>query len=108
MKIQKLTIVFMIIGGILLLTYGCNSQDPVSYNNKIMDILNDSTRDMDTMNTAMVKEDYAVAETVRKSWEEKLVKASENLKSVGDFKGDSNFRLCIGESVAEKNRRSLF
>ncbi|TGM99074.1 LIC11966 family lipoprotein [Leptospira yasudae] len=92
MKKQSLTLMFAALGCIFLLATGCNSQDPVSYNNKIMDVLNGSTDDMDALNDAMVKEDYAAAETVRKSWEAKLVKASETLKGIGDFKGNSDFK----------------
>ncbi|MCG6193515.1 ErpY-like lipoprotein [Leptospira sp. FAT2] len=93
MKKQSLTRILAALGCIFLLaTIGCNSQDPVSYNNKIMDVLNGSTDDMDALNDAMVKEDYSEAETVRKSWEAKLVKASETLKGIGDFKGNSDFK----------------
>lgn len=81
---------------ILLFSAGCNSQDPVSYNNKIMYVMNASTDDMDAMNAAMEKEDYTTAETVRKTWEEKLVKSAEAIKGIGDFKGDSNFKnACV-------------
>ncbi|WP_040912836.1 LIC11966 family lipoprotein [Leptospira kmetyi] len=77
---------------ILLLNTGCNSQDPISYNNKIMEIMNGSTDDMDALNDAMGKDDYVTAESIRKTWEEKLTKSAESLKSIGDFKGDSNLK----------------
>ncbi|RHX94108.1 hypothetical protein DLM76_14200 [Leptospira yasudae] len=92
MKKQSLTLMLAALSCIFLLATACNSQDPVSYNNKIMDVLNGSTDDMDALNDSMVKEDYAAAETVRKSWETKLVKASETLKGIGDFKGNSDFK----------------
>ncbi|KAA1288192.1 hypothetical protein E4413_10380 [Leptospira interrogans] len=76
---------------IFLLTYGCK-QDPVDYNNKIMEIMNASTNDLDALNAAMEKEDLTNAENVRKAWETKLVSSLDKLKGISDFKGDSSFK----------------
>ncbi|TGL95170.1 hypothetical protein EHQ76_16945 [Leptospira barantonii] len=108
MKKQNITLFLAAFVCILLLSAGCNSQDPVSYNNKIMEVMNTSTDDMNSMNDAMEKEDYTTAETVRKNWEAKLVKSSETIKGVGDFKGDSNFKdVCVKAIDSYKNAVSV-
>lgn len=86
------------IGCIFLLASGCK-QDPVDYNNKIMEVLNGSTDDLDTLNAAMEKEDYTTAENVRKAWEGKLNQSSDKLKGLSDFKGDSNFKNASVQAI---------
>lgn len=57
-----------------------------------MEVLNGSIDDLDALNSAMEKDDFTNAETVRKTWEEKLKQASEKLKGIGEFKGNSDFK----------------
>ncbi|MBM9576920.1 hypothetical protein JWG45_07105 [Leptospira sp. 201903070] len=76
----------------ILVFSACNTQDPVAYNNKIIDTVNKASEDLEAMNDAMSKEDFATAETVRKQWEEKLTKALEELKSTKEFKGKNDLK----------------
>lgn len=82
----------------LLLVSGCK-QDPVDYNNKIMEVLNSSTSDMDALNAAMEKDDFTNAENVRKAWESKLTSSLDKLKGIGDFRGDSNFKNASVQAI---------
>ncbi|WP_291912183.1 hypothetical protein [Chitinophaga sp. CB10] len=61
--------------------------DPVEHNNKLMTVMNENEKDMNAMNGAMSSQDYAKAETVRKSWSEHLDKSIETvgkMKSIDD------------------------
>lgn len=91
MKTQNILKLAATLGCIFLLASGCK-QDPVDYNNKIMEVLNSSITDLDALNAAMEKEDLANAESVRKTWETKLVSSLDKLKGIGDFKGDASFK----------------
>ncbi|MDL5244653.1 ErpY-like lipoprotein [Leptospira weilii] len=76
---------------VFFLASGCK-QDPVGYNNKIMEVVNASITDIDALNAEMEKEDLTNAENVRKAWETKLASSLDKLKGIGDFKGDSGFK----------------
>ncbi|TGK33245.1 hypothetical protein EHQ12_18095 [Leptospira gomenensis] len=113
MKKRNLPIVWIAtICCIYSLGIGCK-QDPIEYNNKIMDVLNGSIADMDALNAAMEKEDYSGAENLRKAWETKLNQSVETLKSIGDFKGDAAFKnagiqgLEIYRNVATQDYKRL-
>ncbi|ASV10592.1 LIC11966 family lipoprotein [Leptospira santarosai] len=75
---NKIVSTLIVTIGCIFLASGCK-QDPVDYNNKIMEVLNASITDMD-------------AENARKAWETKLVSSLDKLKGIGDFKGDSSFK----------------
>ncbi|EPG83623.1 hypothetical protein LEP1GSC048_1141 [Leptospira santarosai serovar Shermani str. 1342KT] len=77
--------------GCIFLASGCK-QDPVDYNNKIMEVLNASITDMDALNAAAAMDNLTNAENARKAWETKLVSSLDKLKGIGDFKGDSSFK----------------
>ncbi|WP_174715089.1 LIC11966 family surface protein [Leptospira stimsonii] len=91
MKNTKYIILFATVCCILLFS-ACNTQNPVDYNNKIIDTVNKAGEDLDAMNEAMSKEDFTSAESIRKQWEAKLVKALEELKTTKDFKGKSDLK----------------
>ncbi|AXR61187.1 LIC11966 family lipoprotein [Leptospira mayottensis] len=98
MKKQYVTTVIATVSYILLLASGCSKQDPVDYNNKIMEVLNSSinynsaTSDMDGLNITLANDDFTNAENARKAWESKLTSSLDKLKRIGDFKGDSGFK----------------
>ncbi|AVV49292.1 LIC11966 family lipoprotein [Leptospira santarosai] len=86
---NKIVSTFIVTIGCIFLASGCK-QDPVDYNNKIMEVLNASITDMDALNAAM--DNLTNAENARKAWETKLVSSLNKLKGIGDFKGDSSFK----------------
>ncbi|MBM9501350.1 hypothetical protein JWG44_13920 [Leptospira sp. 201903071] len=91
MKTMKNITIFATISCLLLVS-ACTSQDPVAYNNQIIDTVNGAGQDMDAMNDAMGKEDFTAAETIRKQWETKLATALEELKKMKDFKGNGSLK----------------
>ncbi|UZN08817.1 ErpY-like lipoprotein [Leptospira santarosai] len=86
---NKIVSTFIVTIGCIFLASGCK-QDPVDYNNKIMEVLNASITDMDALNAAM--DNLTNAGNARKTWETKLVSSLDKLKGIGDFKGDSSFK----------------
>ncbi|TGM57037.1 LIC11966 family surface protein [Leptospira adleri] len=88
MKNIKYITVFATICCIFILS-SCETQNPVDYNNKIIDTVNGAGEDLDAMNDAMSKEDFAAAESIRKQWEGKLIKALEEMKKTKDFRGSN-------------------
>lgn len=88
--------------------FSCNSSDPVAYNNKIMDAINQSENDMTSMNEAMEKEDFSAAESIRTTWEANVIKGLEEVKKMGDFKGDTTLKnACIKSMETFKNSVSI-
>ncbi|WP_032930677.1 LIC11966 family lipoprotein [Leptospira santarosai] len=86
---NKIVSTLIVTIGCIFLASSCK-QDPVDYNNKIMEVLNASITDMDVLNAAM--DNLTNAENARKTWETKLVSSLDKLKGIGDFKGDSSFK----------------
>ncbi|MDI7196954.1 ErpY-like lipoprotein [Leptospira santarosai] len=88
---NKIVSTLIVTIGCIFLASGCK-QDPVDYNNKIMEVLNASITDMDALNAAAAMDNLTNAENARKAWETKLVSSLDKLKGIGDFKGDSSFK----------------
>lgn len=82
---------------VAVLCFGMSScgANAVDYNNKFITIMNDMDSEMTEMNNAMMAEDYAKAEEVRKAWDAKVEKALEDVKAAGDFKGDASFQEAV-------------
>lgn len=79
---------------------GCGTDtDPVTYNNKLMTIMNDNDKDVNAMNTAMATKDYAKAETVRKTWEDNLEQAITKAGKIEAIKDDEGLKTAVEEGL---------
>ncbi|MDV6237135.1 hypothetical protein CH379_016000 [Leptospira ellisii] len=84
--------------------FHCDSDNALTYGNRMMDAINRSTEDMEPMNDALSKEDYVLAERIRKSWEKKLKTAIEEVESIGDFKEDPSYKnACLSAMEIYEN-----
>lgn len=94
------------ITGIAILSIGlflgsCSSnQDPATYNNKLMTLMNNNETQMDAMNTAMSDKDYAKAEDIRKSWENQLDDAIKTAKGMDAFKNNTALRDNVASGLS--------
>jgi hypothetical protein len=85
--------------GLSLSLLSCSKQDPVEYNNQMMNIINTSEDDMSTMNSAMMSNDFNKAEEVRKKWLSKLEKQIKDIEAMGDFNGDASFKNAVSKAM---------
>lgn len=87
-----------IIAALILISFGTfftscgNNQDPATYNNKLMVLMNNNEKDMTDMNAAMSAGDYKKAESVRQSWLSHLDNAIKEAKDAGNFKGSDDLK----------------
>jgi len=77
----------------------CGSQDPADYNNKLMAVINEHTKSMKDMNTAMMSQDYTKAETVRKEWSGKLAQSIAEVDKIKPLSDDEGLRAAIAEGL---------
>lgn len=101
MKTSFKTIAFLSALFIALLIAGCDSsnQDPATYSNKLMILMNNNDKDMNDMNLAMASNSYQKAEDVRKTWEGHLTDAIKQAKDAGSFKGDDALKNTIVDGL---------
>ncbi|TWP24395.1 hypothetical protein ETU10_03895 [Apibacter muscae] len=89
---KKLAVKFLGVLSVLFLMVSCSGQNPVEYNNKIMNSLNKLQEDQKNMNSAMTSNDLKKAEEVRAKWEGNVNEVIKEITKIGDFKGDSSFK----------------
>lgn len=83
--------------GLGLFAVGCSSnhQNLQTYNNKLMTLMNNNSKDMQAMNAAMTSGDYKKAEEVRKTWASHLKDALEQANEIGGYQGDETLQSAI-------------
>ena len=84
----------------LIAACGGNTQDPASYNNELMTIINSNEQHVTEMNAAMIERDYDKASQVRKTWEEDLAKLQAKVEDLGDFNGDNSLQQGVLAGLA--------
>lgn len=99
MKETNFILCFLFAVGLSTFFTSCGSTDPVTYNNELMTIMNNNEKDMNDMNTAMATQDYAKAETVRKTWEHDLEKAIEKSANITALKGDEGLKAAVDQGL---------
>ncbi|MFB6454009.1 hypothetical protein ACE38W_01965 [Chitinophaga sp. Hz27] len=96
MKRVKVIPAFLFAAIVAVCLASCGAvQNPVEYNNKLMTVVNDNEKSMNEMNTAMAGQDYTKAETVRKSWTEKLDKAIGEVDKMDALKEDEGLKTAV-------------
>lgn len=103
----------VILAFFLLVAVSCNTPNPVEYNNKLMVAMNNNEKDMNDMNAAMNSQDYTKAESVRKTWGEKLGKAVADLEKMDQLKDDEGLKEAVTsglkgyKKIADEDYKSL-
>lgn len=90
------------IAAVSTLIASCGSSlNPVEYNNKLMSVMNEQEKHMNEMNTAMVSQDFAKAESVRKTWVEQLDKSIAEVNKIETIKDDSGLKPAVEQGLKE-------
>lgn len=95
---KKLTTMMALFGSLFFASCG-NTPNPVEYNNKLMTVMNENEKHMNAMNAAMTGDDYAKAETVRKTWSEQLGKSIGEVEKLGTIKEDGGLKTAVTEGL---------
>lgn len=61
--------------------------------------MNNQSGNMSEMNSAMMSEDYTKAESVRKSWSDKLGKSIEEVSSMSTMKDDEGLKSAVEKGL---------
>lgn len=102
MKKVKAIFAPLCIAAVSTLITSCGSSlNPVEYNNKLMSVMNEQEKHMNEMNTAMVSQDFAKAESVRKTWVEQLDKSIGEVNKIATAKDDGGLKPAVEQGLKE-------
>ncbi|WP_142687339.1 LIC11966 family surface protein [Chitinophaga polysaccharea] len=102
MKNVKAIFTSFCIAAVSTLIASCGaSLSPVEYNNKLMSVMNEQEKHMNEMNTAMVSQDFAKAESVRKTWVEQLDKSIAEVNKIETIKEDGGLKSAVEQGLKE-------
>ncbi|HEY8955790.1 LIC11966 family surface protein [Chitinophaga sp.] len=102
MKKVKAIFAPICIAAVSTLIVSCGSSlNPVEYNNKLMSVMNEQEKHMNEMNSAMVSQDFAKAESVRKTWAEQLDKSITEVNKIETINEDGGLKPAVEQGLKE-------
>lgn len=78
-----------------LFSSGSINKEAQAYNNKLMNIINESEPHINNMNQAMMSANFEKAESIRKIWNTSIDSNISAVEQMGSYKGDADLQQAV-------------